>query len=59
MRSLIVYESMYGNTRHIAEEISRGLSTAGADSTGDAAVVVAAHDVAGVTAPHRDQSPQH
>lgn len=29
MSALIVYESMYGNTRRIAEAIARGLATAG------------------------------
>jgi hypothetical protein len=41
MRSVIVYESMYGNTRHIAEEVARGLTAADTDTT----VVVAAHAV--------------
>jgi hypothetical protein len=43
MRSVIVYESMYGNTRHIAEEIARGLTAVDADT--DTTVVVAAHAV--------------
>jgi hypothetical protein len=38
MRSVIVYESMYGNTHHVAEQIGHGL--AATDVT-----IVAAHDV--------------
>lgn len=29
MRTLVVYESMFGNTRHVAEAIARGLESAG------------------------------
>ena len=29
MRAIIVYESMYGNTRHIAEAIARGIDDSG------------------------------
>ena len=31
MRAVVVYESMYGNTRQIAEAVSAGLQTAGAE----------------------------
>ena len=29
MHAIVVYESMYGNTRHVAEAIARGLNTSG------------------------------
>lgn len=29
MRAIVVYESMYGNTRHIAEAIARGIDGSG------------------------------
>ncbi|MDQ0092376.1 flavodoxin family protein [Paeniglutamicibacter psychrophenolicus] len=29
MRAIVVYESMYGNTRHVAEAIARGIDPAG------------------------------
>lgn len=29
MRALVVYESMFGNTRHVAEAVARGLSEGG------------------------------
>ncbi|MDX5309965.1 MAG: flavodoxin domain-containing protein, partial [Rhodococcus sp. (in: high G+C Gram-positive bacteria)] len=28
MRALVVYESMFGNTRHVAEAVARGLGSA-------------------------------
>ena len=33
MKSLIIYESMYGNTRKIAEAIAKGMRSAGVGST--------------------------
>jgi flavodoxin-like protein len=42
MRALVVYESMYGNTRHIAEAIAEGLRLSLAT---DLMVVTAAEDV--------------
>jgi hypothetical protein len=45
MRTVVVYESMYGNTRHIAEEIGCGLSTSETDTDTTTTVVVAAHAV--------------
>jgi hypothetical protein len=45
MRTVVVYESMYGNTRHIAEEIARGIGTAETDPDVTTTVVVPAHAV--------------
>jgi len=42
MRALVVYESMYGNTRHIAEAIAEGLRS---ELATDLLVVTAADDV--------------
>ena len=33
MSTLVVYESMFGNTRHVAEAIARGVATTGAVKT--------------------------
>ncbi|MFF0814893.1 flavodoxin family protein [Rhodococcus sp. NPDC003318] len=33
MRTLVVYESMFGNTRHVAEAIARGAAASGAVTT--------------------------
>lgn len=33
MRTLVVYESMFGNTRHVAEAIARGVGAAGPVNT--------------------------
>jgi hypothetical protein len=33
MRTLVVYESMFGNTRHVADAIARGLESAGTVTT--------------------------
>ncbi len=42
MRALVVFESMYGNTRTVAERIAVGLREAG---QGGEVVVVPVHDV--------------
>lgn len=63
MNALIVYESMFGNTRTIAEAIARGLESAGATATvaaaADAPTEFTGYDLVVVGAPtHAHTLPQ-
>src|SRR5579875_2684685 len=52
MRAVVIYESMYGNTRAVAEAIAEGLRGAGADVPAEVAVSAAA-EADGVLSPER------